>query len=118
MGFCVNRNNITVSRFDYGVDIIWKAQDSNGTPVDITGCDVQIIIKKNFYQPDSAAIYDQIVSADGSDIILPLSKELTSNPAGTYSYGLRLIENGEFVDTLMTGQFIIATNVFSEAANG
>lgn len=117
MGFCVNRNNITVTRFDYGVSLVWNAKDSEGNPVDITGCEVQVIIKRNTYCPDSSAILNETIFAEGTSVEISITKELTSNPVGTYYYALRLMENGTFVDTLIQAQFIISQNTFSEGAN-
>ena len=118
MGFCVNRNDISVDRFDYGVDVVWNLTDTDGNPYDVTGMEIQIIVKQNKYTPDSKSIYNQTIVGNGSTITMPLDQELTGNNPGAYYYALRLIENGNFVDTFIQAQFIIIQNTFSEGANG
>jgi hypothetical protein len=117
MGFYVLKNNITVTRFDYGVDIIWNLRKADGSEAEVEGYEVQVIIKKDLYMPDSAAIYDEKFVVENSCIRMPLEESLTSNTEGTYAYAIRLIEDGVFVDTLIQAQFIISKNTFSEAAN-
>lgn len=116
MAFGVCRNNIKVDRFDYGVDIIWNIIDEETKmPFDLSGYEIQIIIKKDTYAADKNAIFDTTVTGDGSQVVLPLEEELTKNLPGTYYYALRLIEDGRFVDTIIQAQFIICSNTFSEA---
>lgn len=116
MAFGVCRQNISVNRFDYGVDIIWNLSNEDGTPFDVTGYEVQVIIKSDSYTPDEDAIFNQIVMGEGNSVSIPLEESLTSNPVGTYVYALRLIRNGSFVDTIIQGKFNIIDNVFNEAA--
>lgn len=111
MGFCVNRNDISVDRFDYGVDIVWEIQNNDDTPFDLSGYQVQLIIKQHKYTADSMALYNNISDGSANSVTLQLSEDYTSNPAGAYYYAIRIIKN-EFVNTIIQGRFIIVSNTF------
>lgn len=118
MAFVVNNYDITVDRFDYGVDMVWELKNPDGTNFDLDGYDVQFIVKAEKYQEDSQAVFNTTISGSESSVSIPLTESLTSNPVGTYYYALRLIRGGQFVDTILQSKFIICGNTFAEGANG
>ena len=118
MAFIVNNYDIAVDRFDYGVDMVWDLKNPDDTDFNLDDYDVQFIVKAAKYEEDSQAIFNTIINGSESSVSVPLMESLTSNPAGTYYYALRLIRDGQFVDTILQAQFIIRGNTFAEGVNG
>lgn len=116
MAFGVNGKDITVNRFDYGVNLVWTFKDVDGSDFELSGYNVQFIIKKEKYQDDTHAIFETTVAGDGNKITIPLTEEITSNPVDTYHYALRLVQDGVFVDTVLSAKFIISCNTFESEA--
>ena len=115
MAFSINGFDITVNRFDYGVDIVWNAKNKDGTPYDLSGYRIQFILKKESYQDDESAVYNLMLDGDGSQIRIPLVSEMTSGEVGTYHYALRLWRDDVFVNTFLQAKFNVSCNVFAEA---
>lgn len=115
MAFSINGFDITVNRFDYGVDIIWNVKNPDGTPYDLSGYTIQFILKKNAYDDDKNAVYDITIDGVGSQIKIPLGSEMSSGEVGVYNYALRLYRDNVFVNTFLQAKFNISCNVFAEA---
>lgn len=115
MAFSINGFDITVNRFDYGVDIIWNVKNKDGTPYDLSGYRIQFILKKEAYQDDENAVYNLMLDGEGSQIRIPLVSEMTNGEVGTYHYALRLYRDDVFVNTFLQAKFNVSCNVFAEA---
>ena len=115
MAFSINGFDITVNRFDYGVDIVWNVKNKDGTPYDLAGYTIQFILKKESYQDDADAIFSTTIMGYGSQIRIPMTEDMTKAEVGTYHYALRLYRNDEFVNTFLQAKFNISCNVFAEA---
>lgn len=116
MAFVVNGNDITVNHFDFGINLVWNFKKTDGSSFDLSGYNVQFIIKKEKYQDDADAIFDTMIVGNGNKITIPLTDEITQNPVDTYHYALRLIKNGVFVNTVLSAKFIISCNTFESKA--
>lgn len=116
--FGVKGYDITVNRYDYGANIVWNLKNPDGSEFDLSGLQVEVIIKKEEYHDDASAIYNTVVNGVGSSVIVPLTEQMTGNEVGVYYYALRLIKDGAFVDTILRAKFIISCNTFQEAADG
>lgn len=117
MAFSINGFDITVNRFDFGVDILFNVKNRDGTPFDLTGYKVQFILKKEAYQDDESAVYNLMLDGEDSQIRIPLVSEMTGGEVGTYHYALRLYRDDVFVNTFLQAKFNISCNVFSEAVD-
>lgn len=115
MGFCVNKNDISVNRFDYGVDIVWNTKNKDGTPYDLSGYTIQFILKKESYQDDADAIFSTTIEGSGSQIRIPMTADITGAEVGVYHYALRMYRDDVFVNTFLQAKFNINCNVFAEA---
>lgn len=113
MAFVANGFDITIDRFDHGVNLVWNLKHADGSDYDLTGYEAQIIIKKNAYDPDTTAIFDSTISGSGSSISFLIEDDLASNPSDTYHYAIRLIK-GDFVDTILQAKFKICGNTFAQ----
>ena len=116
MAFSINGFDITVNHFDFGVNLVWNFKKTDGNNFNLSGYNVQFIIKKEKYQDDGNAIFNTVVVGDGNKITIPLTEEITKNPVDTYHYALRLIKDGVFVNTVLSAKFIISCNTFESEA--
>lgn len=113
MAFSVNGFDISVNRYDYGVDMTFTLTNPDGSSFDLSGYTVQFVIKAQKYQEES--IYEFSGEFEGNVIRIPLVEEITANDAGPYYYAIRLIKNGVFVDTILQANFMIVCNTFQES---
>ena len=116
MAFVVSGFDISVNRFDFGVDLVWNLKNKDGSAFDLSGYDVEFILKREKYIDDADAIFSTRVVGAGSSVVIPLTEEMTSSEAGVYHYALRLIKQGVYVDTIVQAEFVIVCNSFSEGA--
>ena len=116
MAFSVNGYDISVTRYDYGVNLIWNIKNPNGSGFDLSDYQVQLIIKKEKYLDDADAIFNTVIDGSGSQIVIPLTEQMVNVPTDTYYYALRLIKDDTFVNTILQAKFIVSCNTFESEA--
>ena len=105
----VNLNIDQGADFNVEMDL---AQD-DGTPVDLTGCQLESNFKQSFYSANvSGYLQISIINAVNGNAIISIDAANTSNvEAGTYVYDVYLIDANSIKMRVLEGKLSIAPRV-------
>ena len=110
MAIKVIGKDIYVDQFDYGVNVELDICNEDGTPYDLSGHCVQLIIKA---KKDELHIKEITMSGLSDNVItVPIDEDLASYPVGEYRYAVRLYKDDIFVNTVVKGILFIVKNTF------
>ncbi len=101
--------NITHDRGD-SLSLDVRFEDSEGTPIDLTGASIVFTIKKDYDDEDAAASAEAVLAVDPTTGVFNVSIDAdtmkTLTEVGAYYYDFQMTDSNEIVTTPIKGKFL------------